>query len=65
MNAAMTAERIGKARANTYFVDCPVPECNGYLTVPETGSEQWTPDDFKRGAVGHCDECDRTFKVRR
>lgn len=58
-------EMIGRARANIYFVDCPVAECNGYLTTPETGEIQWKPDDFKRGAVGHCDECDQVFKVRR
>lgn len=63
--AATTSELIGKARANVYFVDCPTTACNGYLTVPETGDEKWTPEDFKRGAVGHCDECDQTFKVRR
>lgn len=63
--AMETSDRIGKARASVYFVDCPTGTCNGYLTVPKTGSEKWAPEDFKCRAVGHCDECGQTFKVRR
>lgn len=59
-----TNEPIGKARANIYFVDCPIETCEGYLTTA-SGDEKWRPEDFTRGATARCDECGQTFKVRR
>lgn len=60
-----TSRLIVKARASIYYVDCPRVDCNGYLTVPESGDMKWTPEDFTPDAIGHCDECDATFRVRR